>query len=38
MTMIRSAIPDYFLKYKDEDVFRSAQSCLDCFKYFDKNK
>lgn len=37
MTMIRSAIPDYFLKYKDEDVFRSAQSCLDCFKYFDKN-
>ena len=38
MTMIRSAVPDYFLKFKDEDVFRSAQSSIDCFKTFDKNK
>lgn len=38
MTMIRSAIPDYFMKYKDEDVFRELQSTKDCFKHFDKNK
>lgn len=38
MTMIRSAIPDYFIKFREEDVFRNIQSTQDCFKYFDKNK
>lgn len=37
MTMIRSALHDYFIKYKDEDVFRNIESTKDCFKNFDKN-
>lgn len=36
--MIRSALHDYFIKYKDEDVFRNIESTKDCFKNFDKNK
>lgn len=36
--MSRSPVPDYFLKYKNEELFNAPDSAEDVFKYFDTTK
>lgn len=36
--MSRSPVPDYFLKYKNEDLFNAPDAAEDVFKYFDSTK
>lgn len=36
--MSRSPVPDYFLKYKNEELFNAPDAAEDVFKYFDTTK
>ncbi len=36
--MSRSPVPDFFLKYKNEDVFNAPDAAEDAFKQFDTSK
>lgn len=36
--MSRSPVPDFFLKYKNEEVFNAPDAAEDVFKHFDANK
>lgn len=36
--MSRSPVPDYFLKYKNADLFNAPESPEEVFKYFDTSK
>lgn len=36
--MSRSPVPDYFLKYKNEELFNAPDTAEEVFKYFDSTK